>query len=190
MRDQNAVRSPDQGGGWAGGAGRVHCDQFRWQNDHVRESVPGAGGGARRGSQSGSAARRVARAGRTRDEQDKQPYQDRSDAVGPQHEPRCQRILEKMTSLPRSLVRPAMEHRSVLEEGAVADLTVFDPAAIRGNATLENPNQFSSGIELVVVNGKPAYRNGQLEAQTECPSGAESLRPNRMGAARGRPASG
>lgn len=76
-----------------------------------------------------------------------------------------ERILEKMTSLPRSVVLPAMKDRGVLAEGAVADLTMFDPATIHGNATVENPNQFSSGIELVIVNGKTAYQNGQLEVR-------------------------
>jgi len=73
-----------------------------------------------------------------------------------------EKILTKMTSLPRSVVLPAMKDRGVLEDGAVADLTVFDPATIKGNATVENPNQFSSGIELVIVNGKTAYQNGKL----------------------------
>ena len=50
----------------------------------------------------------------------------------------------------------------MLEEGAIADLTVFDPATIRGNATVENPNQFSSGIDLVIVSGKIAFRDGKL----------------------------
>jgi len=49
----------------------------------------------------------------------------------------------------------------VLEDGAIADITVFDPATIRGNATTENPNQFSSGIDLVIVNGKIAYKDGK-----------------------------
>ena len=76
-----------------------------------------------------------------------------------------EKILEKMTSLPRSVVQPAMEDRGVLREGAIADLTVFDPTTIRGNATVENPNQFSSGIELVIVNGKIAYQDGKLAAK-------------------------
>ncbi|PWT87957.1 MAG: nitrate reductase [Blastocatellia bacterium] len=71
-------------------------------------------------------------------------------------------IIEKMTSLPASVVRPAMKDRGVIEDGAIADLTVFDPATVRGNATVENPNQFSSGIELVIVSGKVAYRDGKL----------------------------
>ncbi len=76
-----------------------------------------------------------------------------------------EKILEKMTSLPRSVLLPAMKERGVLEDGAIADLTVFDPATIRGNATVENPNQFSAGIDLVFVNGKIAFRNGQPTAR-------------------------
>jgi hypothetical protein len=76
-----------------------------------------------------------------------------------------ERILEKMTVLPRRVMLPAMKQRGLLEEGAAADLTVFDPGTIRGNATVENPNQFSSGVELVLVNGKIAYRPGTLAAR-------------------------
>lgn len=72
-----------------------------------------------------------------------------------------EKILTKMTLLPRSVIAPALKDRGVLEDGAVADLTVFDPATIRGNATAENPNQFSSGIDLVIVNGKIAYKDGK-----------------------------
>jgi N-acyl-D-aspartate/D-glutamate deacylase len=74
-------------------------------------------------------------------------------------------ILEKMTSLPSSIVRHAMKERAILRDGAIADLTVFDPASIRGNATVENPNQFSSGIEMVIVNGKIAFKDGKLAAK-------------------------
>lgn len=76
-----------------------------------------------------------------------------------------EKILEKMTTLPRSLILPALKDRGVLEEGAIADLTVFDPTTIRGNATVENPNQFSSGIDLVIVNGKIAFKDGKLVAK-------------------------
>lgn len=73
-----------------------------------------------------------------------------------------EKILEKMTTLPRSLMLPALRDRGVLKQGAIADLTVFDPATIRGNATVEDPNQFSSGIDLVIVNGKVAFKDGKL----------------------------
>ena len=58
-----------------------------------------------------------------------------------------------------------MKDRGVLQEGAIADLTVFDPATIRGNATVENPNQFSSGIAVVVVSGKVAFKDGKLSGK-------------------------
>jgi N-acyl-D-aspartate/D-glutamate deacylase len=73
-----------------------------------------------------------------------------------------EKIIEKVTSLPRSVVHPVLRERGLLEDGAIADLTVFDPATIRGKATVENPNQFSSGIELVIVNGKVAFKDGRI----------------------------
>lgn len=73
-----------------------------------------------------------------------------------------EKMIEKMTSLPRSVVAPALKDRGVLEDGAIADLTVFDPSTIRGNASIENPNQFSSGIDLVIVGGKVAFKDGKL----------------------------
>ena len=76
-----------------------------------------------------------------------------------------EKVLEKITLLPRSVIAPALKDRGVLEDGAVADLTVFDPQTIRGNASIENPNQFSSGIDLVIVGGKVAFKDGKLAAQ-------------------------
>ena len=67
-----------------------------------------------------------------------------------------ERMLEKMTALPARVMRHALGDRGYLKEGAVADLTVFDPAQVRGNATVENPNQTSSGIDLVLVQGSKA----------------------------------
>lgn len=73
-------------------------------------------------------------------------------------------VLDKLSLFPRRVVRAGLENRGELEEGAIADLTVFDPAAIRGNATMENPNQTSSGIAMVFVGGEQACRSGQLGA--------------------------
>lgn len=76
-----------------------------------------------------------------------------------------EKILEKITLLPRSVVQPALKDRGVMEDGAIADLTVFNPETIRGNATIENPNQFSAGIDLVLVHGKIAFKDGKLIAK-------------------------
>lgn len=74
-------------------------------------------------------------------------------------------ILEKMTSGPRSLLRPVMNDRGVLTTGSYADLVVFDPATVDGAATVSNPNQYSKGIEYVCVNGKMVYKEGALGTQ-------------------------
>jgi N-acyl-D-aspartate/D-glutamate deacylase len=76
-----------------------------------------------------------------------------------------EKMIEKVTALPRSILLPAMKHRGVLERGAAADLVVFDPEAVRSPASVANPNQFSQGIETVIVNGKVAYGAGKLLAK-------------------------
>lgn len=73
-------------------------------------------------------------------------------------------LLEKMTLLPRNLMLPALQDRGLLANGAWADLTVLDPVNVDGTATVENPNQFSKGIDLVFVNGKLAIEKGKLTA--------------------------
>ena len=80
-----------------------------------------------------------------------------------------ERVLQKMTALPARLLGPVLSGRGILQEGAVADLTVFDPATIRGNATVENPNQISSGVQLVLVQGKMACLAGQVASKPGVP---------------------
>ena len=75
---------------------------------------------------------------------------------GLEHGIPIERMLEKMTALPARVMRHAVGDRGYLKEGAVADLTVIDPATVHGNATVENPNQVSSGIDLVLVQGSKA----------------------------------
>ncbi len=65
--------------------------------------------------------------------------------------------LAKMTIMPaRRLERgaPALRRKGRLQRGADADITIFDPDAIGDRATLENPAQFSVGIDYVVVSGQ------------------------------------
>ncbi|MBW2277215.1 MAG: amidohydrolase family protein [Deltaproteobacteria bacterium] len=74
-------------------------------------------------------------------------------------------MIRKMTDLPASLLRsraPGMELRGSLRRGDVADLVLFDPNEVAGRATVENPNQLSAGIEMVMVGGKVAYRDGEF----------------------------
>jgi hypothetical protein len=72
------------------------------------------------------------------------------------------KMLTKMTSLPAKLMRPSLNERAVIKDKAIADITIFDPKTIQGKATVTNPNQFSEGIECVIVNGHIAYRDKKI----------------------------
>jgi N-acyl-D-amino-acid deacylase len=49
----------------------------------------------------------------------------------------------------------------VIREGAHADIVVFDPAALRDEATYQEPHRHASGMSYVFVNGTIAIDNGR-----------------------------
>ncbi|MFE3176641.1 amidohydrolase family protein [Amycolatopsis sp. NPDC059090] len=67
--------------------------------------------------------------------------------------------VRRMTSLPAENLR--LVDRGVLRPGAFADVTVFDPAAVRDNATYADPHRYADGMRHVLVNGKAALRDGK-----------------------------
>ncbi len=71
--------------------------------------------------------------------------------------------IRKMTGM--SAERFHIRKRGVLEVGAYADITVFDPRHIRDMATYDNPRQVSEGVDYVFVNGGLSWHGG-LVAQT------------------------
>ena len=73
-----------------------------------------------------------------------------------------EKALDKVTTMQHHLISPALKDRGIIADGAWADLTVFDSTRIKARATVENPNQFSDGIDVVYVNGKVAFKNGNL----------------------------
>ena len=53
-----------------------------------------------------------------------------------------------------------LKGRGIVEKGAFADVTIFDPRTVRNRATFENPFVMSEGIEHVIINGAPVFRRG------------------------------
>ena len=70
-----------------------------------------------------------------------------------------EQAVHKMTGL--SARNFGLEGRGLVETGAFADLTLFDPARVRDTATFERPATPAEGIELVMVNGQIAWRDGR-----------------------------
>ena len=73
-----------------------------------------------------------------------------------------EKMLEKMTTLPKKLIGTPMKKRGELKTGSIADLVLIDPERVKGKATVANPNQFSDGIDAVWVNGVLAYHKNKL----------------------------
>jgi N-acyl-D-amino-acid deacylase len=70
-----------------------------------------------------------------------------------------EQAVHKMTGL--SARTFGLAGRGVLEPDAFADVTVFDPERVIDTATFERPATPAAGIALVLVNGKPVWRDGR-----------------------------
>jgi N-acyl-D-amino-acid deacylase len=57
--------------------------------------------------------------------------------------------------------RLLIKDRGLLREGMYADVVVFDPATIQEHTTYEKPNQVSTGVREVFVNGVEVIRDGK-----------------------------
>jgi N-acyl-D-amino-acid deacylase len=66
--------------------------------------------------------------------------------------------VRRITSLPAE--RLGLRGRGVIREGALADITIFDPEAVADRATYADPHQPSAGMLHVIVNGRPVIENG------------------------------
>ncbi len=71
--------------------------------------------------------------------------------------------VRKMTSLPAQTF--GFKDRGLLREGYAADVVIFDPEQVRDVATFEAPHAYSTGFDVVLVNGKVAVENGKLTAE-------------------------
>jgi len=66
--------------------------------------------------------------------------------------------VRKMTSANTAKIR--VYDRGLLRPGQWADITVFDAARVIDHATFEQPHQYATGIEYVVVNGQVVLDKG------------------------------
>lgn len=68
--------------------------------------------------------------------------------------------VRKMTGLPAQTLR--LGDRGMIAVGRKADITIFDAGAIIDHATFEQPHQYASGVQHVMVNGTFAVKDGQI----------------------------
>jgi N-acyl-D-amino-acid deacylase len=75
-----------------------------------------------------------------------------------------QEAVRRLTSFPAANL--GLRERGTLKAGYFADLAIFDPAAIRDNATFARPQQFATGMRHVFVNGVQVLREGEHTGAT------------------------
>ena len=67
--------------------------------------------------------------------------------------------IRKMTSLPAR--RLGLTDRGIIQEGAWADLVIFNPRTVIDTATWGHPHSYPEGIPYVLVNGVPVIQNSE-----------------------------
>jgi dihydroorotase/N-acyl-D-amino-acid deacylase len=80
--------------------------------------------------------------------------------VRTEHTMRLEEAIRKMTSQAAS--RVGITDRGILRPGMLADIVVFDSAAIRDVATYNEPLRYSAGVKDVFVNGRPVVLDGRI----------------------------
>lgn len=68
-------------------------------------------------------------------------------------------IVRHLTSAPAQ--RLGLHDRGLVKEGLVADLVVFNSETITDKATFEEPKQYPTGIDYVIVNGAVVVEKGE-----------------------------
>lgn len=73
--------------------------------------------------------------------------------------------LRKMTLMPAEVLErstPAAHQKGRLQEGADADIVVFDPQTIRDRSTFEKPAESSTGVRYLLVGGTAVVNEGKI----------------------------
>ena len=71
--------------------------------------------------------------------------------------------IRKMTS--KAADRVHLSDRGLLRPGMMADITVFDAAAIRDVSTFDDPKHYATGVRHVFVNGTRVVADGAITAE-------------------------
>lgn len=74
-----------------------------------------------------------------------------------------EQAIQKMTSMPADQYN--QKERGRIQEGAYADITVFDPETIADQATFTDPHRYPVGIEHVIINGKFVIKKGAMTGE-------------------------
>ena len=77
--------------------------------------------------------------------------------------------LRKMTLMPAQMLErstPAARHKGRLQEGADADIVVFDPQTISDRSTFEKPMEPSVGVHYLLVGGTTVIDDGKIAPDT------------------------
>ena len=78
--------------------------------------------------------------------------------VNAKHTVNLENAIRSMTSLPAQVF--GMKDRGMLRPGMIADIAVFDLAAVRDVAEFTDPHHYSEGMVHVFVNGEAAIKDG------------------------------
>jgi N-acyl-D-aspartate/D-glutamate deacylase len=73
--------------------------------------------------------------------------------------------LRKMSLMPAQMLErstPAARGKGRMQEGADADIVVFDPTTIQDRSTYAKPSEQSTGVQFLVVNGVVVIDGGKL----------------------------
>jgi N-acyl-D-amino-acid deacylase len=74
-----------------------------------------------------------------------------------------EQAVAKMTGQPAAKL--GLRNRGLVKENYFADLALFDPAAVRDQATFEDPHHYPVGIPYVIVNGSVVVDGGAFNAR-------------------------
>jgi N-acyl-D-aspartate/D-glutamate deacylase len=84
--------------------------------------------------------------------------------VRDEHIAPLEEVVRRMTSFPATNLK--LDRRGSLSPGFYADVVAFDAAKIQDHATYEQPHQYATGVQHVLVNGSPVLLDGEHTGAT------------------------